>query len=59
MLRKNVFGRGVPPSVVDDVRANGVQTGTRTVNGAARVSTTLDNVTVVTEGDTVITVITH
>jgi RHS repeat-associated protein len=54
-----VAGRGIPPSVVDDVLANGVQTGTRTVNGAARVSTTLDNVTVVTEGDIVITVITH
>lgn len=52
-------GRGVPPSVVTDVLTNGVESGTRTVNGAARVSTTLDNVTVVTEGDIVITVITH
>lgn len=53
------MGRGVPPSILDDVLTNGVETGTRTVNGAVRVSTTLDNVTVVTEGDIVITVINH
>jgi hypothetical protein len=54
-----VAGRGVPPGVVEDVLQNGAQTGTRVVDGATRVSRTVDNVTVVTEGDIVITVITR
>ncbi|MEK6697724.1 MAG: SpvB/TcaC N-terminal domain-containing protein [Nitrospirota bacterium] len=52
-------GRGVPTMVVEDVIQNGAEIGRRVVDGALRIQRRIGNVSVVTEGNVVITVITH